>query len=106
MEEAKKNKAAAEESKAVAEGDLSVTTADLKEDTATLSTLHQDCMKGADDFQAETKSRGEELKALATATKILKEAVGGAAAQTYALNQEISFVQVGLSNGADLANFE
>jgi hypothetical protein len=104
MDAAKKNKAASEEAKAVADGDLSVTTKDLDEDTTTLSTLHQDCMTGAEDFQAETKSRGEELKALATAKKVLQEAIGGAAAQTY------SFVQVfsrsSLSTGTDLANFE
>jgi len=104
MDAAKKNKAASEEGKATAQGDLSVTTKDLNEDSNTLSTLHQDCMTGAEDFQAETKSRGEELKALASAKKILQEALGGAAAQTY------SFVQVdsrsGLSTGADLANFE
>merc|ERR1719424_1806044 len=61
-------------------------------------------MTGAEDFQSETKSRGEELKALASAKKILQEALGGAAAQTY------SFMQVdsrsSLSTGADLANFE
>jgi len=104
MDAAKKGKAASQEGKATAEGDLSVTTKDLNEDTNTLSTLHQDCMTGAEDFQAETKSRGEELKALAGAKKILSEALGGAAAQTY------SFVQVdsrsSLSTGADLANFE
>jgi len=104
MDAAKKGKAGSEEAKAVAEGDLSVTTKDLAEDQSTLKTLHQDCMTGADDFQAETKSRGEELAALASAQKILKEAVGGAAAQSY------SFIQVAsnsaLSNGVDLANFE
>jgi len=104
MDAAKKGKAGSEEAKAVAEGDLSVTTKDLAEDQSTLKTLHQDCMTGADDFQAETKSRGEELSALASAQKILKEAVGGAAAQSY------SFIQVAsnsaLSNGVDLANFE
>merc|ERR1719253_1965436 len=88
MAAAKTGKAAAEEGKATAEGDLSVTTKDLGEDTKTLSTLHQDCMTGAEDFQAATKSRGEELAALASAKKILHEAVGGAAAQSY------SFVQL------------
>jgi len=104
MDAAKKGKAASAEGKAVAEGDLSVTTKDLAEDENTVSTLHQDCMTGAEDFQAETKSRGEELKALAGAKKILQDALGGAAAQTY------SFVQLSLSSslatGADLANFE
>jgi len=67
MAEAKKSSAASAEAKATATGDLSVTTADLSEDTATLKTLHQDCMKGAEDFQLETKSRAEELNALAGA---------------------------------------
>merc|ERR1719486_154221 len=104
MDAAKKGKATSEEGKATAEGDLSVTTKDLDEDTNTLSTLHQDCMTGAEDFQAETKSRGEELKALATAKKVLQEAVGGAAAQTYSFFQVVSHSS--LSTGADLANFE
>merc|ERR1719305_1688411 len=73
LDAAKKGKAASEESKATAEGDLSVTEKDFAEDETTLSTLHQDCMTGAEDFEAETKSRGEELKALATAKKILQE---------------------------------
>jgi len=104
MAAAKTNKAAAEEGKATAEGDLSVTSKDLGEDTKTLSTLHQDCMTGAEDFQAATKSRGEELTALASAKKILHEAVGGAAAQSYSFVQVAS--QSSLSTGADLANFE
>jgi hypothetical protein len=104
MVAAKQGKAAAEEGKATAEGDLSVTTKDLNEDTNTLSTLHQDCMTGAQDFQSETKSRGEELKALATAKKVLQEALSGATAQTYSLLQVES--RSSLSTGADLANFE
>merc|ERR1719162_363963 len=104
MDAAKKGKAASEEGKATAEGDLSVTTKDLDEDSTTLKTLHQDCMTGAEDFQSATKSRGEELKALAAATKILKEAVGGAAAQTYSFLQVVS--HSGLATGTNLANFE
>merc|ERR1719243_221209 len=57
-------------------------------------------MTGAEDFEAETKSRGEELKALATAKKIIVEATSGAQDISY------SFVQVSMSSGADLANFE
>merc|ERR1719377_503295 len=66
LAKAKKALGASGEAQAAAEGDLSVTSNDLAEDVKTLSTLHQDCMKGAEDFEAETKSRGEELKALAT----------------------------------------
>merc|ERR1719191_1462268 len=96
MNKAKKGLATSEEAKASAEGDLSVTSKDLAGDVSTLATLHQDCMRGAEDFEAETKSRGEELKALATAKKIIQEATSGAADQSY------SFLQTGLSSGADL----
>merc|ERR1740138_281895 len=75
MDKAKKDLGASDQAKATAEGDLAVTSKDLAEDVSTLSTLHQDCMKGAEDFEAETKSRGEELKALATAKKVIAEAV-------------------------------
>ena len=43
---------------------MSVATKGLNEDTSTLKTLHQDCLEKSQDFEAETKSRGEELKAL------------------------------------------
>ena len=47
-------------------------------------------MKGAEDFQLETKSRGEELNALAQAKKILQEALPAA------FNQ-VSFLQLSRS---------
>merc|ERR1719504_423140 len=103
MDKAKKNLAAAQEKKATATGDLEVTSKDLSEDIATKSTLHQDCMDGAEEFELATKSRGEELKALATAKKVIKEATGGAAAQSYDFNQ-ISFLQTDrmhVNSGAD-----
>merc|ERR1719478_465305 len=108
MNKAKKNLGASNEAKATAEGDLSVTSKDLAEDISTLATLHQDCMKGAEDFEAETKSRGEELTALATAKKVITETTSGAADQSYSFGQ-VSFVQMSrskLSSGVDLANFE
>ena len=104
MDATKKNKATAEEGKATAEGDLEVTSKDLKEDIETLAGLHHDCVTKAEDFEAETKSRAEELKALATAKKIIKEAVAGAAFD------EVSFLQFhqdsGIASGSDLVNFE
>jgi len=100
LNKAKKNLAASAEAKATAEGDLAVTSKDLASDTHSLATLHQDCMTGASDFEAETKSRGEELTALATAKKVIVEATSGAASQSY------SFVQTSMSSGADLAKFE
>merc|ERR1712032_1744353 len=66
---------------------------DLAEDIKTLAELHHNCMTKANDYEAETKSRGEELKALATAKKIIKETTGGAADQSYGFDQE-SFVQL------------
>jgi chromosome segregation ATPase len=94
-DEAAKSKAESEEGKATAEGDLKVTTADLDEDLSTLGSLHHDCMTKANEFEAETNSRGEELKALATAKKIVIEATS--LAQT-------SFLQI--SSGSDLVTFE
>jgi DNA repair exonuclease SbcCD ATPase subunit len=84
---AKKGLAKSGESKAGAEGDLSVTAKDLATDTKDLSDLHHNCMKKAQEFEAETKSRGEELEALATAKKIISETTGGAASQSYSFLQ-------------------
>merc|ERR1719456_862944 len=109
MNKAKKNLAASAETKAAAEGDLDVTSKDLAEDIKALATLHQDCMTGAEDFEAETKSRGEELQALATAKKVLKDALGAAAQSYGAALDQASFLQIsrsGLASGADLAKFE
>merc|ERR1719329_300058 len=75
-----------EEKKAVAEGDLDVTTKSLNEDKADLASLHQECMTKASAYETETTSRGEELKALATAKKIIVEAT--------AFTQTESFVQL------------
>merc|ERR1719217_1719061 len=93
IERAKKDLAETTQTKATAEGDLSVTTKDLEEDTATLGDLHNDCMEKANAFEVETTDRGEELKALATAKKIVQEATAGAESQTYGLTQ-ISFLEV------------
>jgi len=103
MDEAKKSKAESSETKATAEGDLDVSSKDLAEDVKELQGLHHNCMTKAEEFEAEVKSRGEELKALATAKKIVIEATGGAA-----LDQTAdSFLQMSkLSSQTDLANFE
>merc|ERR1719437_381842 len=84
LEDAKKGIATSTEKKATAEGDLKVTSKDLAEDVKAKSELHHDCMTKAANFAADTNSRGEELKALATAKKIIKEA-------TLA---QVSFVQI------------
>merc|ERR1719217_518906 len=102
---AKKSLAASGEKKAAAESGLDVTSKDLAEDIKTKATLHQGCMTKATDFEATTKSRGEELKALATAKKIISETTGGAASLEYGLAQT-SFLQTKLSTTVDLANYE
>jgi hypothetical protein len=111
----KKNLATTQETKATAEGDLAVASKALTEDTSTLKTLHQDCLEKSQDFEAETKSRGEELKALATAKNVIAESTSGADSQSYGLDQ-VSLVQIdsvqdsavgsSLHSTADLANFE
>jgi hypothetical protein len=101
---AKKSAASSAEKQAVGEGDLEVTSKDLAEDQKTLSGLHENCLTRAQDFEASTKSRAEELKALAAAKKVLEETSGGAASQSYGLDQVSSFLQI--SSGSDLANFE
>jgi len=108
MAEAKKGLAGSGESKANAQGDLDMTTKDLGVDTKTLADLHKDCMTKAQDYEAATKSRGEELKALTKAKKVIQETTGGAEKVAYGLNQ-VSFVQLGrtqLASSADLARFE
>merc|ERR1719188_758151 len=73
MSEARASLAAASEAKAGAQGDLTVTEKDLATDKEAKDDLHASCMEKAEDFEAETKSRGEELKALAEAKKVIQE---------------------------------
>jgi len=106
--EAKASSAACAEAKANAEGDLAVTSKDLAEDIKTKSTLHHDCSTRSEEFEAATKSRGEELRALAEAKKVISESTSGATSIAYGLSQ-VSFFQISrsvLSSEADLANFE
>lgn len=109
LTESKKGLAASAQSKATAEGDLEVTSKDLASDKDSKADLHRSCMTKAEDFEAETKSRAEELKALAEAKKVILEATGGAESVSYGLNQ-VSFLQTAsgaeLASSADLANFE
>merc|ERR1719469_709595 len=100
LAEAKKGLAASAESKSTAEGNLGVTSKDLVGDTKAKRDLHHDCMIKASDFEAETKSRGEELRALAEAKKVIQEAT--------ALNQ-VSFMQTvrsRIGSHDDIAKFE
>jgi len=103
MEDAKTTSAACGEAKAAAEGDLAVTSKDLAEDVKSLADLHHECMTGATEFEEGTKSRGEELAAIAEASKVISEATGGAEKLTYGLDQ-VSFLQTKMFAGLDLAN--
>merc|ERR1711957_663170 len=81
-------------------GDLAVTSKELAADVKTKATLHHDCMTRAEIFEAETKSRGEELAALAKAKQIIREATGAALEQVSLLQMER------LASGSDLAIVE
>ena len=59
----------------------------LAADIATLDDLHKDCLTKAQDFEAETNSRTEELKALAMAKKAVVENTKGATEQSYSFMQ-------------------
>merc|ERR1719498_963668 len=98
MDEEKSLKAASEEQQATAEGDLAETTKELAKDRESLKTATTTCMSVAADHEATVKSRTEELNAIATAEKILKESTGGAVEQSY------SFLQ--LQSRSDMKNAE
>jgi len=100
LAEAKKGVAGASEGKATAEGALSVTSKELAADQKSKDGLHQACMTKASEFEAETRSRGEELGALAKAKAVIKEATGAALDQ-------VSFVQrSSIASGRDLHRYE
>merc|ERR1740129_2176689 len=103
MANAKNGIAESAQVKASAEGDLDVTSKSLKADTESLADLHQECMTKAQDFEAETKSRGEELKALGIAKKAINDNTAGAAKLSYDFSQ-VSFMQ--MSSSTDLATAE
>jgi chromosome segregation ATPase len=97
----KANLAESSEKKAVVTGDLDVTSKDLAEDIKTLEDMTHDCMTKAEDFESETKSRAEELKALGAAKTAVQEATGAAAHATYSFAQ-VSFFQTRRSQSDSL----
>merc|ERR1740129_2475931 len=102
LDDARKTIGESQGRKLAAAGDLRVTTSDLAADESTKATLQQNCMTKASTYQAEAKSRGEELKTLAEAKKIIQEATGAALVQASFLQTERSQ----LTSGTDLANLE
>jgi len=108
MAEAKKGLEASREKKATAQGDLGATSKVLGQDAGSLEGLRRGCLAKAQDFEAATRSRGEELKAIADAKRVIAEETVGAERLSYGLDQ-VSLVQLGragLASGTDLANFE
>lgn len=111
LAEAKKNKAAAEETKAVAEGDLEATSADLAEAEKTLKDISMECMAAAHAHEESQASRAEELKALATAKKIIQKM-----STLQVSSQSVNFLQLGMGTNMkvhmglktrqDLLNYE
>jgi len=98
---AKKGLAASGEQKAVSEGDLAMTSKGLDEDTAYLADIKEDCLTASESYEAEVKSRAEELAAVAEAKKVIEETMP-------ALNQ-VSLLQVSRSqvtSRKSLINFE
>jgi chromosome segregation ATPase len=100
LDEAKADKAAAEESKSAAEGDLAVTVADLKAAQEALEKANASCMQVANDHDETERARNAELKAIAEATKILQSTTSGAVSRTY------SMIQVSSNSRVDLAKSE
>jgi len=92
LAEAKAGIAASSERRATANGELGATEKDLAADVESKASLHHDCMTKASTFEAETRSRGEELKALAEAKGVIREATS--------LSQ-VSFVQVAQSSSGE-----
>jgi len=101
MEDEKAAKAEAAEGKATAEGDLDETVKLLKNTKDALATASSTCMQVAADHEATVKARNEELKAIATAKKILEDTTSGAASQTYSMLQVAR-----LQSSADLGGSE
>jgi len=97
-------KAEAQETQATSEGDLAVTLKDLADATQALQDIGQDCMQLASDHQTSQQGLADELKALATAKKIIQQSTGGAEGQSYSFLQVASSSQ--LRTTADLRNFE
>merc|ERR1719189_1082831 len=101
LADAKKGVAAGTEKKVSAESDLGVSSNELDDDIKTKGSLHQACVAKATSYEAETRSRGEELAALAKAKAIIEEATGGAGFE------QVSFVQRSLlTSGQDLHRYE
>jgi len=105
LSKTKSSKAASEEAKATAESDLAETSKDLAAAKSKLEMVTDDCATTAADNAALVKSRAEELKAVATAKKIIVESTGGAADYQYPFLQ-VHTARSGLHTLSDLVRLE
>merc|ERR1719272_203378 len=71
--EAEDGKSEAAGIQAASEGDLAVTNKDLADAQGALQVVGSDCMEKASDHQVSTQGRADELKALATAKKVIQQ---------------------------------
>mmetsp|Transcript_2609 Transcript_2609/g.5483 ORF Transcript_2609/g.5483 Transcript_2609/m.5483 type:complete len:665 (+) Transcript_2609:76-2070(+) len=87
LDASRKGLAAQREVKATSEGDLETTQKELNEDIKSDSETHDDCETRAEEWDVSMRERAQEIEALDTATKIIKEKTGGAENQAYGLIQ-------------------
>mmetsp|Transcript_51688 Transcript_51688/g.117593 ORF Transcript_51688/g.117593 Transcript_51688/m.117593 type:complete len:674 (-) Transcript_51688:38-2059(-) len=87
LDASRKGLAQQREVKATSEGDLEATTKELNEDIKYDGETHDDCETRAEEWDVSMKERAQEIEALDTATKIIKEKTGGAEGQAYGLLQ-------------------
>lgn len=90
LEDAKKNIAVNTEAQSEAEGDLQATQRTLAQDSKVLEELKAGCQEKAQEFEANTKGRAEELQALAKAKEILQ---GGVGTKSTEWSEDRAFVQ-------------
>jgi len=102
MEGAKRGIAESSQKKASAAGDLEVTTRELHNDQEAKAQAELNCRNAATTHAAETKSRNEELQALAEARRVITEATGSALTQVSLLQ----LAQSELSSSRDLHKYE
>eukprot|EP00812_Abedinium_dasypus_P011017 NODE_45_length_2444_cov_513.517790.p1 GENE.NODE_45_length_2444_cov_513.517790~~NODE_45_length_2444_cov_513.517790.p1 ORF type:complete len:704 (-),score=330.21 NODE_45_length_2444_cov_513.517790:315-2426(-) len=104
--EARANLNAHTDKKTVAEDELRMTSKVLAENRKALAAHTHDCVSRTEDYEAEVKSRNEELGALAGAEKVVTEMTTGAKSLTYSMDQTSFLQQSKLTSAVDLANFE
>jgi len=101
LEEAKKGEAETTQKQSSTKSDVSSSKKALAVAVGGKESLHQDCVAKAESFEAESKSRAEELQALADAKKAIEEVVAGTSFD------QVSFVQRSmLASGTDLHRYE